>query len=249
MSDIAINILSALAVSVIITSMARVKSQRVKAILYTLPFPITIALIGSNSIATSLTVTGLMLTACFLWGCYYLHNRLGYKVLYADALLAILYVIVAYGLANSLKISFWTMLAIYSSIWIFLMFLFKNRTFKYTNEKGAKTNYWIKAMTVFAIAFLLFSVHQYLAAFVVTFPYNGVFAVYENRFGLLPQAALFTRNSIALALFFVANYMVGDQYPAIVRYLLSWLAFGLTLILVNSLIKLRVKSPGSTVAA
>ena len=43
MSELNVNILSALAVSAIITAMAGVQSQKLKAILYTLPFPITIA--------------------------------------------------------------------------------------------------------------------------------------------------------------------------------------------------------------
>jgi hypothetical protein len=94
---------------------------------------------------------------------------------------------------------------------------------------------------VFVIAFALFSAHQYLAAFVVTFPYNGVFAVYENKAGLLPQAALFTRNSLALAVYFLANYLIGTQHSALVRYAASWLTFGVVLILANWLIKVHIK--------
>lgn len=241
MSELAINVLSALAVSAIITAMAKVHSQRLKSALYSLPFPITIALIGSNSVATSLTILGLMLTGGFLWGCYVLHTRLGMKVLYADALLAILYVATAYVLAQSVKVSFWTMIAMFVAVWLVLMFLFKKIVFTYHAQRPAKTNLWFKAAAIFVIAFALFSVHQYLAAFIVTFPYNGVFAVYENRIGLLPQAALFTRNSIALAAYFLANYLVGAQHPAAVRYAASWLAFGAVLILANRLIKVHIK--------
>jgi hypothetical protein len=241
MSELTINTLSALAVSGIITSMSRVHSQKLKAILYTLPFPITIALIGSNSVATSLSLLGLMLTASFLWGCYYLYAKRGMKVLYADAFLALLYVLAAYILAQSVKASFWAMLAVYLFLWSSLMFAFRKITFKYDAEKPANTNTWLKAMAVFVIAYILFSAHQYLAAFVVTFPYNGVFAVFENRSGLLPQAALFTRNSIALAAYFVANYLVGTRHTAVVRYVCSWMAFVLVLLIVNKLIAIHVR--------
>lgn len=241
MSDLTINLLSALAVSGIITAMAGVHSQKLKAILYTLPFPITIALIGSNSVATSLTLLGLILTGSFLWGCYFLHYKLGLKVLYADAILAILYVVAAYILAQSVNVSFWIMFTIFVSAWLLLMALFKKTTFSYRSHAPVKTNLWLKAITVFVIAFALFSAHQYLAAFVVTFPYNGVFAVYENKAGLLPQAALFTRNSLALAAYFLANYLVGTQYAAPVRYAASWLAFGIVLIMVNWLITIHIK--------
>jgi hypothetical protein len=241
MPDLVINILSAVAVSGIITAMAGVQSQKLKAILYTLPFPITIALIGSSSVATSLTMLGLMLTGCFLWGCYYLHLKRGMNALYADALLAVVYVIAAYLLAQSVHTSFWAMFTVFVAGWLLLMILFRKITFSYRSQTPSKTNLWLKAVVVFVIAFGLFSTHQYLAAFVVTFPYNGVFAVYENRAGLLPQAALFTRNSLALGAYFLANYLVGTQLAAPVRYAASWLAFGAVLILVNKYIKVHIQ--------
>lgn len=222
--------------------MSQVKSQKVKAILYTLPFPITIALIGSHSIANSLTLSGLMLTTGFLWGCYYLHIKLGANILYVDILLSILYVILAYILAHSLHISFWYIFAVYICGWIILMILFRQFTFIYSTRTVAPTNIWFKATIIFVVAYLLFSAHHYLAAFVVTFPYNGVFAVFENRAGLQPQAALFTRNSVALAAYFVANYLVGNQLSAGYRYLFSWTAFGVALIIANFLVRIRVRS-------
>lgn len=222
--------------------MAKASNQKLKAILYSLPFPITIALIGSNSIATSLSISGLTLTAGFLWGCYFLHTKLKINVLLVDIVLSVLYVAVAYALAHSLKISFWAMLAIYSSGWAILMVIFRNITFKYKKVAPSKTNAYLKALIIFVIAFGLFSMHQYLAAFVVTFPYNGVFAVYENEYGLLPQAALFTRNSLALGAYFTANYLVGTHYSAPTRYAASWMAFGIVLITVNKLVKINVKA-------
>lgn len=242
MTEITTNLLSAFAVSMIISAMAKAHNQKLKAILYTLPFPITIALIGSNSIATSLSISGLTLTAGFLWGCYYLYSRLKVNVLVVDVVLSVIYVAVAYMLANSLKISFWAMLSIYLIIWIVLMVLFNSMTFKYKKVAPAHTNVYLKASVIFVIAFGLFSMHQYLAAFVVTFPYNGVFAVYENKYGLLPQAALFTRNSLALGAYFTANYLVGTHYSALVRYMASWIAFGVVLIAVNKLVMINVKT-------
>ena len=236
------NLLSAIAISMIISAMAKVHSQKLKAILYTLPFPITIALIGSNSIATSLSISGLTLTGGFLWACYFLHAKLKINILATDIVLSVLYVAVAYILAHNLKLTFWTMLGIYLAIWTGLMFFFRNITFKYRKVAPATTNAYLKALIIFVIAFGLFSVHQYLAAFVVTFPYNGVFAVFENRSGLLPQAALFTRNCLALAAYFTTNYLVGTHYSAPARHVASWLAFGLVLIAVNKLIKIEVKN-------
>ncbi len=229
----------------IISAMAKVHSQKLKAILYALPFPITIALIGSNSIATSLSISGLTLTGSFLWACYFLHAELKINILATDVVLSVLYVATAYVLAHNLKLPYWTMLGVYLAIWTTLMFLFRGVAFKYRKVAPAKTNAYLKALTIFVIAFGLFSAHQYLAAFVVTFPYNGVFAVFENRFGLLPQAALFTRNCLALAAYFSANYLVGTHYSAPIRYAASWLAFGAVLIAVNKLIKIDVRDTKS----
>lgn len=246
MSELTINLLSALAVSGIITAMVKVKSQKRKSILYVLPIPITIALIGSRSVATSLSIVGLMLTGCFLWSCYFLHVKKGINVLYVDVMLALLYVAAGYCFAKFLHISFWAGLIVYVAAWATLMVLFRKTQFKYKAHVPAKTKLWLKALIVFLIAFALFSAHRYLAAFVVTFPYNGVFAVYENKAGLLPQAALFTRNSAALASYFIANYLVGVRHPAVVRYLASWAAFGVALFLVNKLIQVRIKDTSSS---
>lgn len=241
MTELTTNLLSAFAVSMIITAMSKVHSQKLKAILYALPFPITIALIGSNSIATSLSMSGLTLTACFLWACYFLHTKLKVNIFVTDVFLSVLYVVIAYLLAHNLKLPYWTMLGIYLSVWAGLMFFFRKATFKYRKVAPDKTNAYLKALIIFIIAFGLFSAHQYLAAFVVTFPYNGVFAVFENRFGLLPQAALFTRNCLALAAYFTANFLVGTHYSAYYRYAASWVAFGIVLIAVNKLIKIDVR--------
>jgi hypothetical protein len=66
-------------------------------------------------------------------------------------------------------------------------------------------------------------------------------AVYENRAGLYPQAALVTRNSLALLGFFVANHYSGDRYGIVVRYILSWAAFGIVLVIVNKIITIKVE--------
>ncbi len=242
MSDLIINLLSALAVSIIISSMARVRSQKAKAILYTLPFPITIALIGSQSIASSLSIVGLMLTASFLWGCHLFHSSLKMNILLADIVLAALYVAAAYGLVQVLDVSFWLVTGLFVVLWAILMRWFSKKTFGYSAKESSSTNPYFKALVVFVIAFGLFSAHQYLAAFVVTFPYNGVFAVFENRNGLLPQAALFTRNSLALGAYFVANYLIGTQHGAFVRYACSWLAFGVALFSVNKVVQIKIKA-------
>jgi len=242
MNDLTVNLLSALAVSVIISAMARVRSQKVKAILYTLPFPITIALIGSHSIATSLSIVGLMLTAGFLWGCYVFHTKLRANILAVDVVLAVLYVTAAYALVQLLNVSFWPMVGLYCVGWAVLMWRFSKRTFSFVDKGKSPTNPYIKALIVFSIAFGLFSAHQYLAAFVVTFPYNGVFAVFENRYGLLPQAALFTRNSLALLAYFVANYSVGAHSSPAIRYACSWLAFGVVLVAVNKYVPVKVRA-------
>ena len=112
--------------------------------------------------------------------------------------------------------------------------------FSYRAKPPAPTNAWLKAITIFGIAFILFSAHQYLAAFVVTFPYNGVFAVYENRAGLLPQAALFLETPGSRRIF-LANYLVGTHYSATLRYAVSWFAFGIVIVLVNKFVKIHVK--------
>lgn len=241
MNSVFINILSAIAISGVITALSKIPNQQTKALLYSLPIPITIALIGSNSIATSLSISGLALTVLFLWGCYYFHVKKKKGILLTDLLLALLYVGVGYLLATYLRVSFELAIGLYFTAWLAAMYLFKGKTFSYTTAQPARSRLWVKSSTVFGIAYLLFTLKQYLAAFVVTFPYSGVFAVYENRAGLQPQAALFTRNSIAILAFFAVNHYMGNNYGPIPRYIGSWIAFGLILVLLSKFMKLSVK--------
>lgn len=241
MHVVIINLFSALAISVVISAMSKFPSQRIKALLYSIPIPITIALIGSKSIAGSLNISGLMLTTLFLWGCYYFHIKLNKSILAVDVALSILYVIIGYVLVHILHVPFQYIVAIYLAAWLLCMYLFEKRTFAYTPAKIEPTNVWLKGLIIFTVAFLLFTARQYLAAFVVTFPYNGVFAVFENNTGLYPQAALFTRNSLALLAYFISNHYAGNHYGSVMRYVFSWAAFILVLFLVNKLVKIRVQ--------
>lgn len=241
MQQIIIDILSALAISVVISVMSKLHNQRAKALLYSVPIPITIALIGSKSVAGSLNISGLMLTTLFLWGCYYFHIKHKKNILVVDVMLSIFYVLTGYILVHVLHIQFLYVVAIYLASWLLCMYLFSKRSFDYTPGKVNPTNVWTKGLIIFVLAFLLFTARVYLAAFVVTFPYNGVFAVFENKAGLYPQAALFTRNSLALLAYFVANHYAGHHFGTVLRYVLSWVAFGLVLFAVNKFVKIRVE--------
>ena len=215
--------------------MATLKSAKAKALVYSIPIPITVALIASGGKANSLSIIGLMLTTAFLWSVYYLHNKRHWHVLSADIMLAVLYVAVAYVLAKIVHINFVAIVSLYIAGWLTLMAKINNLKPVTLSRKRAATNPWIKATMVFVIAFVLFTLKQYLAAFVVTFPYNGVFAVYENSGILQSLSAVFTRNSIALCSFFIADYAVGlhaDKWLALVA---SWAVFGVVLVGVSKL--------------
>jgi hypothetical protein len=239
MSPLYINLLSALAISVVIACMVSVKSARAKSIILVLPIPITIALLGSGGQVTSLSIVGLALTNCFVWTVFYLYKK-GWNILLADIFAAVMYVVIAYVLTKYVQLSFTTAVTAYVLVWLCIVIKLKKVQFKNNKQSAAKASLVSRSATIFGIAFLLFSLKQYLAAFVVTFPYNTVFAVYENRQNLFVQAALFTRNSLALAVYFVANYCLTSSGSHWYAYVASLVAFAVTIIAINKKIPFSI---------
>lgn len=238
-SLLAINLISALAISIVITCMVAVKDQRAKSVILVLPIPITIALLATGGRATSLSILGLALINCFIWGVYVLYNK-NWNILLADVLAAVLYVVFAYLITKTIHPTFLVVAVLYLLGWLLLIYKIKKLKLPKVTPASRTAPLPVRSGIIFVIAYLLFTFKQYLAAFVVTFPYNTIFGVYENRQNLLVQAALFTRNSIALWAYFVANYYLTLSGANWYAYVGSWTAFGIVMILVSKFFPLVI---------
>jgi hypothetical protein len=218
-------LLSAGAITIIICLMVVLKIPTARALVYSLPIPITIALIDTGAHVDSFNVIGIALLGAFLLGMLLLHGQLGWNIVLVDVLLATAYVLAAYLLSRLISPSFAVAAVAYGALWILVMLKLNALEPLPPGPTNRRAPIWVKAILVFGMAYALLSLRRYFAAFVVTFPYSGVFAVYEGRTMLPLLAATFFRNSLAILALFAAVVSLRPYTAEWAALLIGWGAF------------------------
>jgi len=234
MNDILVNIISAVSIGLIIFVMAQLKSGYLKAIIYSLPIPITVALFSTGGVVNETNIIGLFLLVLFLWSVSYLVKR-GVTIYVADVVSAVLYVIVGYFAVTYIEISFAASLLVYAIAWLLFAVLYKHKV-----QKSVVTKKKLQPITKFSVvtimAFILFSLKGYLAGIVVTFPFSGVFAVVESKGTLRTLAATFTRNSIGILAMLATIFYLGDT-NLVIKIAAGWASYLIVITIVSRIFK------------
>lgn len=207
-----VNVLMALSIAAIIVVIASLTSARAKAIVYSLPIPITMALIASRNGVDGSHVIGLGLLMGFLWLVSQLSSR-GINILLADVISATAYVGVGYAILGLKDMApFYILCITYAVFWLIFRLFERQRPAPIAaNVSGKKINLWLKALVVFFIAYCLLETKNLLSGIVVTFPFLGVFAVVEMKENLRTLSREFAKNSIAILAFFVMVHFLWEQ--------------------------------------
>ncbi len=224
-----LNVWSALAIGIVIAGMASVHSVKTKALLYVLPIPISIGLVATHGVVTVSNLFGLMLIWVFLFVCWRLTDKHGLHIIAADIIAALLYIFLGYWLVRFINWPFHYVIAVFLALWGVLVWWMRRHP---TQEKPTKPSTippTIKGGAASVISFGIFSLKDLLAGIVVTFPYNGVFAVIEVKHHLEIFIRSVIRNTIAIAALFVVMHYLGPHIPVILSFACGWVAFGLTL--------------------
>lgn len=224
-----LNLWSALGIGVVIAAMASVRTVKTKALLYVLPIPISIGLIATHGVVTASNLLGLMLIWVFLFVCWQLADKHRMHIIIADIIAALLYIFLGYWLVRWVDWPFPAVVALFVTLWGLLVWWMRGHP---TREKPAKPSAIppvVKGTAASVISFGIFSLKDLLAGIVVTFPYNGVFAVIEVRHHLEVFIRSVIRNTLAIAALFIAMYYFGAHVPEVVNFVVGWVAFGITL--------------------
>jgi len=195
-------------IALTIILIASVKDNKVKALIYSLPIPITFALIATKSNIDNSHVIGLFLLSAFLWSVFYLSKKLKIPVFLSDILCSLGYVILGFIFIKLLPTGFWELTAIYFLSWVISL---KRYTPIPEKSKKDELHSLIKGSIVFPIALGLLFLKSFLRGIVVTFPFSGIFAVWEVREALYTLAGEFTKNSLAILIFFIV-IKISSQY-------------------------------------
>lgn len=234
MTDIALNFISALAIGLVIFTMSILKAGHLKALVYSLPIPITIALVATNGHVNDSNIIGLFILCGFLWAVHWLVNH-RINIYLADIVASVAYVLIGYLAITYTKIPFVIGALVYLVAWLGFVFFYKHTGDKKAGS-SAKVKPIVKLPVVAALAYGLLSLKSYLAGVVVTFPFSGVFAVVESRDSLRVLAAVFTRNSIAILGLFVVMFYLDDMNLGI-RIATGWAVYLVILGVVTKAVK------------
>jgi len=224
-----LNLYSAAAIGIIIFAMASIREVRTKALLYVLPIPISIGIIATHGIITASNVLGLVLTCLFLIGIRTLVDIYHVPIITADILACIAYVGLGYVLIKLVHLPFIVMSMLYLALWAVVTWWMHTHQVSDTPSKPSALPPSTKGAIAGGISFGIYSFKDLLAGIVVTFPYNGVFAVIEVQHHLNVFVRSVIRNTIAITGLFATMYYLHAQLPLLLNLLAGWIAFGIIL--------------------
>ncbi|MBI3626984.1 hypothetical protein HY224_02985 [Candidatus Uhrbacteria bacterium] len=110
-----------------------------------------------------------------------------------------------------------------------IFILFDKRNIKEVTGRKVPINIAAKGVLIFIAASLLLTLKDAFNGVVVTFPYAGVFVVIEMRDELETLAREYTRNSMAVLIFFIIVYLCMPRLALYPSILLGWLGYFITL--------------------
>lgn len=224
-----IDLVYAVVIGCVIAYMAYIRNPKTKALVYSLPLPITVVLLASNLAVNASNIIGLALVIGFLWLTYYLHTIRRWHILAADICSVIMYVVIGYLAVKFISLGFFVTVGIYVICWLIYVLKYHHQPEQTTKSKSDALPPLAKGIGSAAIAFVILRLKEVLSGIVVTFPFSGVFAVIESQKSLKTQAHVVTRNSIAVLLLFVTLYVLPHTLPVLFRISAAWTIYLLAL--------------------
>lgn len=231
MNDLALNGISAITIGGVIVAMSATRNSVAKAIIYGLPVPITVLFITTGAVVTPHHIFGLFLLNLFLWTVWFAYQR-WHNIYLADALGAVVYVVLGYGLIGFVQVSFTAIASAFFMAWLVFAMRYRARLVDATPRSGPAIPLGLKFAVTASLAFGLLSLKSLFGGLIVTFPFAGVFAVIEGEKMLKIMAVTFGQNSLALLLLFVA-IRASDGQALGVRIALGWAVYLVVLAALN----------------
>ncbi|MEU7587643.1 hypothetical protein AB0A95_15235 [Micromonospora sp. NPDC049230] len=235
-----------LLVTAVVWAVSLIRSVRMRALVYSLPLPMTLALVGTGHRVQGAQLLGVLGLNLFFVVVAVTHHRWRWPILIADAAGIIGYVAFSAGLL-AVPVPFWPALVGTVLLWTVAMLLLRRQHPTPTapsstgppvgagppssagppvGESGPRTRLPapVKLLVILLGATLTGLLGELLRAMVVTFPYAGVLVAIESRRDLVTFTRHFARNSLALV-GFLAAYHVWQDTSTAAALTAGWVAF------------------------
>jgi hypothetical protein len=240
-------LLTGLVVTLVVWAVSLVRSVPLRALVYSLPVPITLVLVTTRIPVDARHLVGVVLLNVFVAAVAWLHHGLRWPILLADLAGVAVYVAGSWALLRSGPLPFVPVLVATVGLWLLLAALRPPRP-----AAGAAGRHAVprlgKLLVLAAGALLMVGLGGLLAGMVVTFPYSGVLVVVETRRDLVEFRAHFARNSLALLAFFAA-YFVVQGVSRVAAVVVAWAAFACCALLLQVTRPHAWRDPGMSTRA
>ncbi|MEV4490468.1 hypothetical protein AB0K04_10175 [Micromonospora coxensis] len=241
-----------LLVTAVVWAVSVIRSVRLRAFVYSLPLPMTLALVTTGHRVEGAQVLGVLGLNLFFVTVALTHRRLRWPVLVADLAGIGVYVAMSVALVAT-PVPFEPALAAVVALWLAAMLVLRRRARAAGPAAGEPESTGpaagepetagpaagepetagreslpapVKLVVIFAGAVLTGLLGELLRAMVVTFPYAGVLVAVEARRHLVTFSRHFARNSLALVGFLTGYHYLQDVSPA-VALVAGWAVFAL----------------------
>ena len=226
---VAVTLLTGAVVTLVVWAVSLVRSVSLRALIYSLPLPITLVLLATPIRVSAQQLVGVVLLNVFVAIVTLLYHRLRWNIVLADVAGVAAYIGGSLALVRAGGLPFVPVLAAALAAWVLLVRLARRGTASplaaarsRPSRRGLPT---LGKLAVLAVgALLMVGLGQLLQGMVVTFPYSGVLVVIETRRDLVPFRAHFARNSLAL-LAFVTAYHLAQDLSRPLAVAAGWAAF------------------------
>ncbi|MFF4894230.1 hypothetical protein [Micromonospora chersina] len=231
-----------LLVTAVVWAVSVLRSVRLRAFVYSLPLPMTLALVTTGHPVEGAQLLGVVGLNLFFLTVTLTHRRLRWPILLADLAGVAVYVALSAGVL-AVPVPFEAALAGTVTLWALAMVLLRRRSATAPSSQPADARRSatapssqpadarrdglaapVKLAVIFAGALLTGLLGGLLRGMVVTFPYSGVLVAVEARRQLAEFSRHFARNSLALVGFLAGHHYLEGTSPA-VALAAGWAAF------------------------
>ncbi|MBG6106132.1 hypothetical protein ACLQ3D_09615 [Micromonospora vinacea] len=222
-----------LLVTAVVWAVSVIRSVRLRALVYSLPLPMTLALVTTDHRVDGAQVLGVLGLNLFFVIVAVTHQRWRWPILLADVAGIAGYVALSAGLL-AVDIPFEVALAGTLVLWLAAILWLRRRarrrgapaeeTVAVAESRPDGLPVLLKLVVIFVGAVLTALLGAVLRGMVVTFPYSGVLVAVEARRQLAEFSRHFARNSLALVGFLTAYHYLQDVSSAVALGA-GWAAF------------------------
>lgn len=239
----AIAVAAVVAITAVVWLIMSVRSPRLRAVLYSLPIPITIALLAGSSTRPGGQYLGVVLLVAFMYAVALLEPRLGRIWSVATSLFGYVAIAVAVHrwIALSAGVAFGVSTVALAIIWFFK----RQRPLSARESSDQVRPGAVEYAAVPVVTMGIWVLGSVLGPFLITFPYSGVPTALAIRSGRLLFAANFANQAWLLLGFLGLFHVLRADLTKWAALGLAWMAFLLVSALVNRVAAVR-QPPRST---